>query len=161
MEARERVAHHHLFQGQLQLADPVVRLLRAQQRPRAGQQLRRVAGAGNVIVGAELEAADALRRLATVRSHQHREEIELAGLQAGQQVEAVHVRQHAAENDEIGVVGSEIVQRLGTAARLDDRHAGLGEQRPLKRALRRLCLHDQDAGFIRHTVPPCSRCVEL
>ena len=161
MQAGERVVHHHLLQRRLQLADAIVRLLGAQERPDPGEQLRGIAGPGDVIVRAELQPADPLRRLAAVRGDEHRDEFELVRLQARQQVEPVHVGERAAEDDEIGAVGGEKIEHLRAAASLDHRHSRFGEQRLLEGALGRLCLHDQDAGRIRHTVPPCSRCVVL
>src|SRR3989441_13319674 len=77
---------------------PYTTLFRSQERSRAGEQLRGIAGARDVVVRAELQPPDPLRRLASVRGDEHRDELEVGRLQARQQVEPVHVGERSEEH---------------------------------------------------------------
>src|SRR5439155_10443786 len=65
---------------------------------------------------------------------------------------AVHVGERAAENDEIGAISREKVERLGPGGGLDHREAGVGEQGALEQSFGVLGLDDEDTGRISHDV---------
>jgi hypothetical protein len=69
-----------------------MRAAAAQQRPHAGFELRQVEGLGEVVVGAEIQAAHAVGQRVERGEHQHRHG-GLAGPQAAQHLQAVDARQ--------------------------------------------------------------------
>ena len=83
----------------------------AQQRLDARQQLARLERLGQVVVGAELEADDAVHRLAARGEHQQRQVARArVGAQLAAEVEAVAVGQHQVEHQRV-------VAARGAAAR--------------------------------------------
>jgi hypothetical protein len=79
----------------------------AQHGADARQQLARLKGLGQVVVGAQLQADDAVHRVALGGEHQHRHLGRGAGQRAdaAAHVQAVHVGQHQVEDDQIGRIG--------------------------------------------------------
>jgi len=81
----------------------------AQDRAQARRQLARRAGLRHVVVGAELEADDAVHVVAARGEHDHRHAARLAD--AAQRLDAVHLRHHHVEHHD-GEVGREPRRRL-------------------------------------------------
>ncbi len=81
-----------------------------QDGPHAGHELARVERFGQIVVGAQLQADDAVDVLAARRQHQHGGQVLLA--QQSQHVEAAEARQHHIEHDQIKMVAAERVQGL-------------------------------------------------
>ena len=85
----------------------VVPLRAAEQRPHARDQLVRAERLGEVVVGAHLEADDALGFLGAGGQHDDRDRRGvLVGAQQPADLEAVDVRQHQVEHDEIRRLGA-------------------------------------------------------
>ena len=80
----------------------------AQNRANAGGQLSRVERLGQVVVGAELQADDAVHIFAAGREHDDRHFAFLA--QAAQDFEAIHARQHHVQQDDRVVALQRLVQ---------------------------------------------------
>jgi hypothetical protein len=68
-----------------------------QHRAQAGSQFPRVTGLGQVIVGAQFQAEDAVQRLAPGRQHQHRQ-LRMVVAQLLEQLQAAAVGQHHVEH---------------------------------------------------------------
>lgn len=66
----------------------------------AGQELREAEGLGHVVFCAELEAHDLVHLGAACREHDHGRRV-FAGAQRAEHLEAVHLRQHHVEDDEV------------------------------------------------------------
>ena len=76
----------------------------AQHCAHAGQQLARLKRLGQVVVGTHLQADDAVHRVALGCEHQHRY-LGAAACErtdAPAHLQAIHVRQHQIQNDELG-----------------------------------------------------------
>ncbi len=74
----------------------------AQQGLDAGLQLARLEGLGQVVVGTEFEAEDAVHRFAAGRQHQHRQALVLAfAAQLAAEVQAIAIGQHQVEHEEV------------------------------------------------------------
>ena len=74
----------------------------AQQRLDAREQLARLEGLGQVVVGAELQTDDAVHRLAARGQHQQRQAAQARiGAQLARQVQAVAVGQHQVEHQHV------------------------------------------------------------
>jgi len=79
----------------------------------AGEQFARVEGLGQVVVGTDLEADDAVHILDLGREHDDRRQV-VGGTQAAADRQAVLARQHQVEHDQVhGFAGQQAVQRLG------------------------------------------------
>ena len=95
------------------------RALAAQDGAQAGLQLARLEGLGEIVVGAELEADDAVHRLAARGQHQDRH---VAGAaQAAAEIEPVGIGQHEVEDDRVEGLALEL--GLAVAAGAGDGHA--------------------------------------
>ena len=94
------------------------RRMAAQNRADAGQQFAWLEGLGQIIVGADLQADDAVHRVALGGQHQHR----YLGRRAGQGTDApahlqpVHVGQHQVQQHQIGHGFRRPCAQIGQAA---------------------------------------------
>ena len=97
----------------------------ARHRPDARNQLVRTERLGDVIVGANLESADAIRFLGARRQHDDRHSG--GGLVCAQRladIEAAHSRQHDVENDDVHRMVADVGERLVAGRRHVRRPAG-------------------------------------
>ena len=98
--------------AQLHLAGHGRRVAAAQHGAQAGGQLAGVAGLGQIVIGAQLQAQDAVQRFATRRQHQHRQ-IGVVVTQLLEQLKAAAIGKHD-------------IQHHGIRAGLAQRLAGAG-----------------------------------
>ena len=113
-------------------------------------QLARLEGLGQVVVGSELEADDAVHHVAARGEHDDRHAARLADLPADG--EAVHARQHHVEDDDVGRLGLEEAQALVGRRGRDGGEAELAEELDEQRR-QRLVVVDQEhpvRGWCRH-----------
>ena len=99
----------------------------------ARPQQHRIEGLGQVVLGARLDTADDAVDLVDGRDHDHRHPVHpRVGLEARQHLEAVHVRHHQVEEDQIEILGLHLRQRLapaiGRADAMAEADAPPGEQ---------------------------------
>ena len=87
----------------------------------ADHQLGRAEGLGQVVVGALLEADDALGQGAARGQHQHRHVA--IGAEQAHDLEAVDLGQHQVEHDEGRVLGTRLAQGLAAVVGGDDAEA--------------------------------------
>ena len=83
----------------------------AQHGAQAGGQLAGVAGLGQIVIGAQLQAQDAVQRFASGREHQHRQ-IRVVVAQLLEQLKAAAVGEHDIQHHGIG---AGLCQRLAGA----------------------------------------------
>ena len=130
------------------------RLDAPQQRPQAREQLAQGEGLDQVVVGAGVEAGDAVVDRVARGEHQDRRAV--AGLaHAPAHLEAVDVRHRDVQDDGVDLLARDAVERL--AAVLGERHVvALEGQRPLhRRAQGRLVIDHQDSHRrVQHTTRP-------
>ena len=98
----------------------------APERPHARDQLGELERLGEVVVGAELEALDAVADRAGRGQHQHPRLAVLGDEPAADQI-AVHARQVTVEHDDVVGVQRDVCDRVGAVERDVDGHA-LGAQ---------------------------------
>ena len=84
----------------------------------ADHQLGRAEGLGQVVVGAPLEADDALGQRAARGQHQHRHIA--IGAEQAHHLEAVDLGQHQVQHDEGRVLGARLAQGLAAVVGGDD-----------------------------------------
>ena len=82
----------------------------AQDGADARHQLARIEGLAQIVVGAELEADDAVDVVAACGQHEDRRVV--AGAERAQDIEAADARQHHIENQNLEIVGLELVERI-------------------------------------------------
>jgi hypothetical protein len=117
----------------------------AQDGADARQQLARLEGLGQVVVGAELQADDPVHRVALGGEHQHRH---LAGVarqraHAAAHFQAVDVRQHQVQHHQVGRgTGGRVFQQVQAGLRVD----GVGDTET--RSLEVLADHLGQAGVV-------------
>jgi hypothetical protein len=122
-----------------------------------GQHLFGLDRLGDVVGGADAQAGHLLRHVAERRQE---DDDRLAGLRARLErtadLEAVHLRHHHVEQDQIGVrLGRDVEGRLAAARRQDAVTAGL--QRPDQHLqVDGAIVHHQDGGGIRYDHRPSS-----
>jgi hypothetical protein len=102
-------------------------IARSQHGADARQQFARLERLGQVIVCAELQAHDAVHRVALGGEHQYRHlghSSDASGAHAAAHLQAIHVRQHQVEDDEVRHrAGARLLQPRQAAARI----AGMAE----------------------------------
>jgi hypothetical protein len=117
----------------------------AQHRPHAADELAWAEGLGDVVVGSELQASNAVILLALGRKHNHRDARDLAD--QAQRLEAVEVRHHHVEQDQIGQAVAQLLQRSCAGGRFEDLKTVVFEVEPDEVDDARLVVDNQDAAF--------------
>ena len=119
----------------------------AQQRLDARQQLARLEGLGQVVVGAQLEADDAVDGLAARGEHQQRQAARAGvGAQLAREVEAVAVGQHEVEHQRVVRLLAQPVAAGGDRAGGVDRIAGTAQVLAHHGGEARVVVDQQQAG---------------
>ena len=113
----------------------------------ASDELARVERLGDVVVGAHLEADDAVDRIAARRQHDHRQP-RRALAQRAEDFDAAHVGQHQVEQDEVGRVafGGRRGDAVGAARRVRQRDALALEQPDEQSRQLDVVVDEQDRG---------------
>lgn len=141
-------ARQHALELDVALLQLLSGLAGAQRREDAGLELLIVHGLGQVVVGADVEALDALAHLALDRQH---DDDDVAGA-IGQTHPAAHavavdvVEDHV-EQHHVGGLGADQLERLEAACGGADLEAALAQHLGQVLALGARVLHEQDAGF--------------
>ena len=118
----------------------------------ARQQLARLEGLGQVVVGADLEADDAVDVLDLGRQHDDRRHV-VGGTQPATDRQAVFAGQHEVEDDQMHrLAGEQAVQRLGVFGE-QDLEAFLGQVASQQVANAGIIIDDDDA--IRSRISSC------
>ena len=112
MAATAGSCRRFLLRGGVAL-DVVVRLHPAQHALDAGEQLARIEGLGDVVVGADLEADDAVDDVARGRDHDDADVVALA--QEARQRQAVLAGHADVEQDEVGQIALDLGAHRGAA----------------------------------------------
>jgi hypothetical protein len=145
LELRDLVAHA-LFQACIQLANLVLQRLHMQQALDAAEQLRPVHRLGDEVVGADLDALDALG-LRIGRGHQDHRQQRGGGAraQAAHELVAVHARHQDVGDHQVGALGAHDVERRHGVERHLDLIAEVAQQAGHHFGVGALVVDDQDA----------------
>ena len=118
----------------------------AQDRADAGNELARIAGLGQVVVGADLETDDAVDVVAPGRQHDDRR-FDPRSAQAPADRQAILARQHQVEHDQVDVAAHELSVERGSITDGRGDEALLLEIAHEQLAQSRIVIDDQDPGL--------------
>ena len=116
----------------------------AEHRLDAGHQLAGVEGLGHIVIGAQLQADDLVHVVGAGGEDDDGDVARLAQLAAD--LEAVHLRHHDVEDDQVGLVGLDLLQRLTAVIGGLDLESFLGEVEAGELDDIPLVVDDQDFG---------------
>ncbi len=155
--------HRHLAGGQVdhQAAALETRRLAGlgppQHRADARQELARIEGLGEIVVGAQLQPDDLVGVVAARRHHDHRRAPALADL--AREREAVHAGQHQVDQEDVEARSAQGLQRLGGIACHHRRHAVLPQELSEQRGELAVVFDEQRADHHSPGGPPKPCCM--
>ncbi len=134
-------------EGQIGEAEDLARARRSPQKgAHAGEELVEGERLGEVVVGAGIEAGDAVRDEVAHREHQDGGRIAV-GAEPPAHLEAVDARHQKVEHDGVDVLGRQHVERFGSLAREPHFVAFQREGAAHRPANGRLVVHHEDSHF--------------
>ncbi len=116
----------------------------AQDRAHARRELAWRERFDDVVVGSELEAEHAIRLAVTAGDHDHRERVRESHLR--EHVEAAHQREIHVEDDQIGRLTGDEIERLHSVAGFEHGKAFTFERDAHERAALLVIVDDENAG---------------